>query len=175
MHRVSLVVNVQWLVRVLCKVGGLDFAFNLFTFDRSRRWHQQTKPARFLQRKHDQLEMLAQEESFSWQLSFIQKRSIQTHRIMFFLAIDLLHSSERDSSNEPWKTESTRHSFTRDGPRQESYIKLIKYEIGICIYCDDHVKFKPERNRLTEKMHIPIRSVLSPQIGVVRMFASFYR
>lgn len=174
MHRVSLVVNVQWLVRVLCKVGGLDFAFNLFTFDRSRRWYQQTKPARFLQRKHDQREMLAQEESFSWQLSFIQKRSIQTHRIMFFLAIDLLHSSERDNSNEPWKTESTRHSFTRDGPRQESYIKLIKYETGICIYGDDHVKFKPQRNLLTEKMHVPIRSVLSPQIGIVRMFASFY-
>ena len=175
MHRVSLVVNVQWLVRVLCKVGGLDFAFNLFTFDRSRRWYQQTKPARFLQRKHDQREMLAQEESFSWQLSFIQKRSIQTHRIMFFLAIDLLHSSERDNSNEPWKTESTRHSFTRDGPRQESYIKLIKYETVICIYCDDHVKFKPRRNLLTEKMHVPIRSVFSPQIGIVRMFARFYR
>ena len=45
----------------------------------------------------------------------------------------------------------------------------------MCIYCDDHVKFKPQRNLLTEKMHVPIRSFLSPQIGIARMFASFYR
>lgn len=43
------------------------------------------------------------------------------------------------------------------------------------IYCDYHVKFKRQRKLFIEKMHVPIRSVLSPQIGIVRMFASFYR